>query len=338
VGEVPEQIYADGRKAYEDLDFQKAEEKFAEFVWKYPDHDYAPPAYLWLAKARVRINDSTGAIEAFRKAAEVAPEPGVRIESLVNLAQLYRERGEWNQALATLRELVDTTQGDNQKNFAIGYGSTLWESGDVEGASEYLHGMAEVAKSPRHRADFLLSLAELESLDNKFTEEAAVLSEIINDASTPAERATTAYLWRGNALAQAGETEAAEANYRELRERYPDSIDAVEAMVELAALAKEENEPERAAAWLHDASMEFAKRIRSATDDVAARIQLEGRLARAYFRLGRYEAALHTYEKIQRMNPGDARLEEQVEALKREVREAMDPRRARETEPTGEGG
>jgi len=321
VGEVPEEVYADGRKAYDSLDFRKAEEKFAEFVRKYPAHEYIPPAYLWLAKARARLGDSTGAIEAFRKAEELAPEPNVRLDARVNLAQIYRHRQEWDPALEQLAGLVATTSGDVKRNFIINYATTLWESGRVEDASAYLHARAASADNPRHRGEYLLSLAGLYLSAEDYDPAVGVLGSIIGDASAPEHLATTAYMWRASALSEEGRIPEAEKDYLDLQERFPDSIAAIEADVELSVLFQKED-PEKADAYLRAATEAFADRVREATESVQA-ARLEGRLARAYFRVERYQDAIDTYERIREENPDDTVLQEQIENLIQEVRQAM---------------
>jgi TolA-binding protein len=321
VGKVPEEVYAEGRKAFDAVNYEEARQHFEEFVRKYPNHGLIAPAYYFLGRARARLGNSTGAIEAFVEVEKKAEEPTFRINSQVYLAALYRERGEWKASLDKLQHLIDVTSGDTQKNFAIEYAQTLRESGEIEEASAYLWGRASETSEPSFRGEYLLSLADIYWATETVEPMLVVLSEIIQDASIPQELRVQAFYWRGRALEQTDRFDEAAQNFQELQETFPGTIDAVEAKVALAILYQEKD-AELAESHLREATEEFARLIADATESAETRSILRARMAEAYFRFGKYEEAIAAYEKILLLNPEDDQVQKSVGRRVQQIRDA----------------
>lgn len=320
MGKVPEEIYMEGRKAFEAADYEEAERSLTEFVSKYPSHDYVPPAYYFVGVARDRLGDSTGAIEAFLEAEKWAREPQVRLYAQIGLAALYRQAGQWEDSLHRLRALVKSTSGDDRKNFAIEVAQTLQLSGRIEEASAYLWERATTTDEPRFRGDYLLSLADMYWATDTVKPMLRVLSEIIEDASIPQDLRVDAFYWRGRAFEQLDRFDDAIQNFKDLQETFPGTIDAIEASVALAVLCQEEK-PALSEAYLREATEQFARRIAEATESADTRTALRARIAEAYFRVERYEEAIATYEQIQLLNPDNDQVQQFVDQRIQQIRD-----------------
>jgi len=318
-GPVPEELYAQGRKAFDSVDYRRAADKLDQFVTEFPEHQYVPPAYYFLGKARERLGDATGAIEAFQEAEKRALTPDLRIESQVFLASLYRELGEWDRAIGMLRALVSETSGANRKNFAIELALTLRSAGRVDDASAYLGERIRQETDPRFRGEYLLSLADVHWATDELDTLLPILNALIEDASVPRDLRVRGFYWKSRAFEQAGRFDDAVRTFENLGETFPGTVDAAEARAELAALYRD-RDPELAESHLRAATEAFARLVEEATDSAETRNVLRARIAEAYARVQRYEDAIAAYEQLRRLNPDDDAVQQSVTRRLQQIR------------------
>lgn len=151
------------------------------------------------------------------------------------LAQIYYVEGDYSRSLASARELLARSNGDDQYSVEANRiaGESLFQKGEEAAALPYLRRYAERSTAPERSTLYILGTTEF----NRGNGEAAVKYLEPVAAGEPDAMGQSAYLYIGQALMQGGDTTAALMAFDKAR-RMPYDKDVAEAAAYNYAVAK----------------------------------------------------------------------------------------------------
>ncbi len=221
--EDADQLWRVGANAFNDKLYPTARDAFKQFVEQHPGDTRAGEAWLLLGKARLALNDPTGALEAFRRAGIFVPPPGRSQEAKFWEAETLFRLKRFADARATYDEVIRLDASSPLAPDAM-YGRSwsdleLKQIGPAVAGFRQLLEVREWAGSPLiPQATFALARALVDL--RRYEEAVPLLESFAAKYPTHAHAGDAQYLL-GWTRIETGETSAGIADLRTFIAAYP---------------------------------------------------------------------------------------------------------------------
>lgn len=230
-----------GKALYEKRSYNDALTKFEELRLYYGDGELVAEARLYQARTLAAVERMNEAELTYRELLHSGWDPLLRQQAGVELADLLRASGDPAGASLVYEELMSdrSLARDRDAEVLLGWGRALLDAGDPSGAVAAFDRVETVRHRNEERVEAFLASGRALALAGLPAEAERRFASIAEDERL-FQLAALAALELGLTRVRLGEIESAEEAFRVVVERYPGSAEAGQALMQLAALYRDE--------------------------------------------------------------------------------------------------
>lgn len=282
-----------GKSYYAEGKFPEAFGEFSAVTQEYPASTEAGEALYLAALCQYKIASVSAALPVLANVVQKYPQSQVYPFARLRQAQLYFETKDWGSALPPLLDLVNNHR--EHETFAPAL-DLLAEVRRKQGQPQEAIGLFEALRQEKDikgkaRKELLRRYADLLYQESRFTEAAAVYSELLNEFGQNAEGANF-YLMLARAQYKDGKFEAALQSLSTLQKNYEDESSRAEALFLKAEISY-------ALGKFNDALQGYARLVKKYPGHAKV-FDAEMGLGWTYFELKQYARAADNFRKILR--------------------------------------
>jgi len=140
-------LFMIGRSYFYQGEYLKAERKFSELINRYPESSYLPQAQWWFARSlrlEKKLDEALLAADTAMASARLAGDEDLESRSMMIKGSIFRERKDFNDAIAEYSEAVATAEDSKLRNSA---GTTLGDIYEDEGQYAKADSAYQLAES-----------------------------------------------------------------------------------------------------------------------------------------------------------------------------------------------